>query len=171
MRFPQSDDRLVAHVGEARHDPIAVDQLDQGRPLQHLGGMAWKIEPHDVGDGNGGVIAQVDLARGEGTERSSQHTSVGKMRGRCIELVLRLGDVDGAEENKGDRNKPESRVALAARPPVSSRARRRLNTGGQAASATPLQTRACDSTGLTSRRLYAGGLRTALSALFTRPPA
>ena len=88
MRFPQSDDRLVAHVGEARHDPIAVDQLDQGRPLQHLGGMAWKIEPHDVGDGNGGVIAQVDLARGEGTERSSQHTSVGKMRGRCIELVL-----------------------------------------------------------------------------------
>ncbi len=125
--------------------------------------MTREIEPHDVGGGNGGVIAQVDLARREGTERSSQHTSVGEMGGRCIDLVLRLDVVDGAEEKKSGRKKPESRVALAARPPVSSRARRRLNTGGQAASATPSQTRACDLTDLTSRRLYAGGLRTALA--------
>ena len=32
MRFPQGDDRLVAHAGQARHDAVAVDQLDQGRP-------------------------------------------------------------------------------------------------------------------------------------------
>ena len=76
--------------------------------------MAREIEPHDVGGGDGGAIAQVDFACREGTERSSQHASVGEMGGRCIELVLRLDVVDRAEEKKNSRKQPESRVALAA---------------------------------------------------------
>ena len=76
--------------------------------------MAREIEPHDGGGGDGGAIAQVDSACREGTERSSQHASVGEMGGRCIELVLRLDVVDRAEEKKNSRKQPESRVALAA---------------------------------------------------------